>query len=186
MLNLLPREARSLTLRQTLSNENGSSGNQDHVRAAGHSGVQREESRVASHQFHHHGAVVGFGRGVQFVDRFRGGIERGVESEGDLRSADVVIDRFGNSHHRTALGFQFKRDAQRPVAADDQDRVEVKRVQGCHHFVRHIHDDCAAVWLDYFAGKRIAAAGRSEDGSAAGKNSAHVVGGERVDSARFR
>ena len=82
-------------------------GDQDHVGAAGEPGVERDPAGVAAHHLDHHHPVVGLGRGVQAVDRLGRDVQRGVEAEGDVGGAEVVVDRLRHPEHVDAvLGVQ--------------------------------------------------------------------------------
>ena len=66
------------------------------------------------------------GRGVQAVDRLGGDVERGVEPERDIGAAQVVVDRLGNSDHVHAVGVEPVRHAERVLAADRDEAVQVE------------------------------------------------------------
>ena len=87
-------------------------GDQDHVAAAGDPRVERDPAGVAAHHLDHHHPVVGLGRRVQAVDRLGRDLQRGVEAEGDVGGADVVVDRLRHPEHVDAvLGVQAVRRA---------------------------------------------------------------------------
>ncbi len=96
----------------------GNLGNQDHVRAARDSGVQRDPSGVPAHDFDDHHAAVRFRRGVQAVDRVGGDVQSGVEAEGDFRGGEVVVDGLGHAHNRNSQAREIARNGERAVAAD--------------------------------------------------------------------
>src|SRR6266481_2575194 len=73
----------------------GNFGDKDNVRAAGDSSVQGDPACVAAHDFDEHDAVMGFGGSVEAVDCLRGDDEGGVETEGDFRGIEVVVDGLG-------------------------------------------------------------------------------------------
>ena len=77
-------------------------GDQDHVGAAGEPGVERDPARVAAHHLDDHHAVVALGRRVQAVDRVGGDLHGGVEAEGHVGAAEVVVDRL--RHARAPAG----------------------------------------------------------------------------------
>ena len=66
---------------------------QDHVGATGEAGVQRDPAGVPAHHLDHQRAVVRLGGGVQPVDRLHRDVDRGVEAEGVVGRAEVVVDR---------------------------------------------------------------------------------------------
>ncbi len=70
------------------------------------------------------------GGGVQAVDRVAGDLHGGVEPERHVGAAEVVVDRLRHADHRQAvLGVQARRGAQRVLAADRDQPVEVERVE---------------------------------------------------------
>jgi 1,6-anhydro-N-acetylmuramate kinase len=81
---------------------------------------------MASHHFDDHHAVMRFRRRMQTVDGVRHDADCGVEAEGEVRAADIVVDGFGNADDRIiVLAPHVARRAQRAVAADDNKRIEL-------------------------------------------------------------
>ena len=52
-----------------------------------------------THDLDHDDAVMAVRRAVQAIDRLGGDTERGIETEGDVRHGDVVVDGFRQSDH---------------------------------------------------------------------------------------
>ena len=71
----------------------GPLGDQDHVGAAGEAGVEGDPAGVAAHHLDDQHPVVAVGGGVQAVDRLHRDVDRGVEAEGVVGGAEVVVDR---------------------------------------------------------------------------------------------
>ncbi len=103
MLNELPWRWRWCTFLQTASKAEGDLRDQDHIRPAGHAGMQGDETGIPPHQLQQHHPVVRFRGGVQLIQRVGGGSNRGIETKGAFRPADIVIDRLRHAHHRNAL-----------------------------------------------------------------------------------
>ena len=105
----------------------GDLGDEDHVGSAGDAAHHRDPAGVAAHHLDDHDAVVGFGRRVEAVDRL-GCDEHGrVEAERVVRAREVVVDRLRDSDHRQLmLCVQARRDAERVLAADRDERVELR------------------------------------------------------------
>ena len=76
------------------------------VGAAGEAGPHGDVARVAAHHLDDHHTVVRLGGGVQPVDRVAGDLHGGVEAEGELGRADVVVDRLGHADARDPVGLQ--------------------------------------------------------------------------------
>src|SRR5438876_5070402 len=72
-------------------------GNKNGVGAARHTTVRRDPSRVAAHHFDYHYAVMGLGCRMQTVNCVGNDRDGGVETEGEIRSVNVVVDGLGNS-----------------------------------------------------------------------------------------
>ena len=71
----------------------GALGDEDRVGAAGDPGVGRDPAGVAAHHLDDHHAVVGLGGRVQPVDRVGDDLDGGLEAEGHLGAAEIVVDR---------------------------------------------------------------------------------------------
>ncbi len=99
----MPRSTRSRTFATTASNLNGISGIRITSAPPAMPGMQGDEACIASHQFQDHDPVMCFGRGMQFVDGFRGGLDGGIKPKGHFGAADIVVDRLGNTNDRCTL-----------------------------------------------------------------------------------
>ena len=104
---------------------NGVLGDQDDVGAAGEPGVERDPAGVAAHHLDDQHPVVALGRGVQAVDRLHRDVDRGVEAEGVVGGAEVVVDRLRHADDvdpapRASAG----RDPERVLAADRDQPVD--------------------------------------------------------------
>jgi hypothetical protein len=97
---------------------------EDDVGAAGQAGVQRDPAGVPAHDLDDQRAVVRLGRGVQPVDGVDGDLDRGVEAEGVVGGAEVVVDRLRDADDVEASGGQLGRDAEGVLAADRDQRVD--------------------------------------------------------------
>ena len=137
--------------------------NQDHVGAAGDTGVQRDPPGVAAHHFHHHDAAMGLGGGVQTIDGVGGEADGGVEAEAAGGADDVVVDRLRHTDQRNALLVELVGDRQCAVAADADERIEV-------HLREHLHHPFGVVERAFGCDDRldewIAPVDGSEDGAA--------------------
>ena len=119
----LPLEA-ALDPRDDLVDVEGPLRHQDHVRAAGQAGVQRDPAGVPAHDLDDQRAVVRLGGGVQPVDRLGRDGDRGVEAERVVGGAEVVVDRLGHADDADAVVGQPLRDAEGVLAADRDQRVD--------------------------------------------------------------
>jgi hypothetical protein len=97
--------------------------------AAGHAGVHRDPAGVAAHHLADEHAVVRLGGRVQAVDRVGRNLHRGVEAERDLSGREVVVDRLRDSDDVHAGLRELVRDAERVVAPDGDERVDVVLLQ---------------------------------------------------------
>ena len=143
-------------IKWTLGDENG-------VGASGDAAVERDPSSVPAHDFHDHHAVVSFGGGVHAVDGFADDVARGIEAEGIVGSAEVVVDGFRHSHNVYALLVQFLRDGKCIVAADRNQGIDFVGRNGFYAAIE-------AVGTLGGIGTRSA-----QNGSPAGQNAAHRV-----------
>ena len=97
MENCLPRRARSIRCSAIDLGVVGDFRDEDHVAAAGDARVEREPAGLVSHDLDHHDAVVRMGRRVQPVDGLGRDVDRGVETEADVRLVEVVVDGLGQA-----------------------------------------------------------------------------------------
>jgi len=147
---------------------------EDDVRAAGESGVEGDPSGIAAHEFDDHDAVMGFGGGVDAVDGVGGDVDGGVKAEGDVRGREIVVNGLGDSDDVESLGGEIEPDLLGAVAADDDESVEADGLGVLDDLIGEVAHGLIAVIVDAI-GEGIAAIGGSEDGSAAGQDSADVV-----------
>ena len=123
---------------QTSSMSNGISGISTTLAPAGDAGVGGDPPAVAAHHLDHHHPVVALGRRVQAVDGVGGDLHGGVEPERHVGADDVVVDRLRHADDRQPLlGVELAGDAQRPVAADHDER---RRGRGRTIVRRHLVD----------------------------------------------
>ena len=158
-------------------NGEGDFGDENHVRPAGDARAEPDPAGVAPHDLHDHDAMVRLRGGVDLVDRVGGRAHGGVEAEGDLGGAEIVVDGLGHAHDLHALLKQFLGDGLRSVAADGDHRINAQFPRIGHHFIGDIELLFLAV-LYRFEFERAAAIGGAEDGAAAGQNAADLFKGE--------
>ncbi len=75
------------------------------------------------------------GGGVDAVDGLGGDHDCGVEAEGLVGAADVVVDGLGHAHAIHAVLAQKERDRLRIVAAQRDERVNLVGLENFLHFV---------------------------------------------------
>ena len=103
---------------------------QDHVGAAGEPGVEGDPAGVAAHHLDDQHPVVAVGGRVQAVDRLHRDVDRGVEAEGVVGGAEVVVDRLRHADDLDAvLVVEARRRAQRVLAADRDQPVDAGGLQ---------------------------------------------------------
>ena len=148
---------------------------EDHVRAAGQPGVQRDPAGVPAHHLHDQRPVVAFRRGVQPVDGLHGDVHGRVEAEGVVGGAEVVVDRLRHPDDRDPLLAQAGGHAERVLAADRDQRVHAEAGQV-------VLDPLDAVAAAAARALQRVGAGRPEDRAAARQDAAYRlhVQGHRV------
>ena len=128
------------------------------------------QPRVPAHHLDDHHAVVRLRGRVQAVDRLGRDRDGGVEAEGVVGRVQVVVDRLRNADDRKAvLGVEPRRDAERVLAADRDERVEPLVLEGREHLLD------AALELVRVRARR------AEDRAAAREDSGDVAAAERLD-----
>ncbi len=88
-----------------------------------HAAVQGDPPGMAAHDLNDQHPVMAFRGGVQPVNRLRGDVDRGVETEGVVRRGEVVVDSLGHSDHGQSLGVQLGGHPQGVLPADRDERV---------------------------------------------------------------
>src|SRR5258708_11720655 len=73
--------------------------------------------------------MVALGRGMQPVDRLHGDVDGGVEAEGEIRGAQVVVDGLRHADDLAARLAELVSDAEGVLAADRDERVNPEAVQ---------------------------------------------------------
>ena len=149
-------------------------GDKHDVRAARQSTFQSDPANVAPHHFDQHDAVMRLRRGVDLVDGFGSGVQRGIETEGHFGGAEVVVNGLGHANHRQATAMQIQSDLLRAVTAHHDERVQAQSTGVVEHALREIAHDFLPV-LGQLVLERIAAVGGTEDGSTPRQNAADAL-----------
>ncbi len=92
-------------------------------------GVQRDPAGVPAHHLDDQHPVVALGRGVQAVDGLGRDADRGVEAERVVGARQVVVDRLGHADDVHAQLVQLRRDPERVLPADRDQRVHPEVLQ---------------------------------------------------------
>jgi hypothetical protein len=112
--------------RADLVDVEGTLRDQDHVGAARDAGVQRDPSGVAAHHLADQDPVVALRRRVEAVDGLARDAEGGVEPEGDVGAAEVVVDRLRDAQDRGTVAVELVGGAERVLAADRDQAVDLE------------------------------------------------------------
>ena len=96
---------------------------QDDVGAAGEPGVEGDPAGVTAHHLDDQDPVVAVGRRVEAVDRLHRDVDRGVEAEGVVGRAEVVVDRLRDADDRDALLGVKSRGGPQGVLPADRDQA---------------------------------------------------------------
>ena len=111
---------------------------------------------------------------MQPVDRLGGDVDGGVKTEGHIRPADVVIDRFWNTHNVDPALVKLVGDVQRSIPPDKDNGVNIEKLDPLDELVGDIFNDFLAVLLR-LAFEWVPAAGSAQDRSAKRENAAHLT-----------
>ena len=101
---------------------------------------------------------------MEAVETLGGKGDGGVESKSDDRLVEVVVDRLRYADDTESLFLEHGGDAERAVAADGNERVELLPAKSAHQLVGTIDLDELAAPLDGEA-KGVADVGGPEDGA---------------------
>jgi hypothetical protein len=98
-------------------------GNQNGVRAARNPAIHGNPAGIAAHYFHHDHAVVRLGRRVNAINCARRYVNRRIESEGEVRTRQIVVNGFRNTHHLGALLEKLLRYRKGVISTDCHQRI---------------------------------------------------------------
>ena len=112
-----------------------------------------------------------FGRRVQPVERVAGRINGSIETERNVRTADVIVDSLGDAHDRNAFFIDLFGNAHRTVTANDDQRVEAEFVEISNHHVGDIGFDGFSAFSDRSIRERVGAVRCAQNRAAQMKNS---------------
>lgn len=156
---------------------------QDDVSPTRDSCVERDPSRVASHELDHHDAVMRRGGRVDTIERLSRDVDRGLESEGDVRAVEVVVDGFGDPDAVESLVRDFLCDGHGAVTPNDHQRVDFADFEVRHADIRQVLED--RVSLLVLPDRVVLGIGSvvgSDDRSALGEDVGDIVQIERSDA----
>src|ERR1700728_2451846 len=87
-------------------------GNKNVIRTAGNTAIAGDPAGMASHDFANQYAVVRLGCRVQSVDRLSHDVDRGVETECEICSVQVIVDSLRHTDNvETELFVHFGSDS---------------------------------------------------------------------------
>lgn len=95
------------------------------MRAAADACFQRDPPGVPAHHFENHDALVTAPGGHDAVERIDGDLHGGLKAEGVVGAFQIVVDGFGDAHHRNTQLVQVIADFQCAFATDHEQAVEV-------------------------------------------------------------
>ena len=124
MLKLVPGAAAAADGLGDFVNVVGNFRNQNHVRAARDAGAQSQPARPMPHDFSDNDAVMAVGGAVQTVNGFRGNVQRGGKTDGQVRHRHVVVNRLGERDDVEPGFLEPQRAFLRAAAAKTDQRVE--------------------------------------------------------------
>ena len=109
-----------------------------HIGPAGQSGLQGEPSGPMAHDLNHDHPVVAGGSGVNPVDRLGGDGEGGIETEGDIGSRHIIIDRLGKGDDLQARLLQAEGVFLSAASPQADQGVQVVALVGVYHRAGHV------------------------------------------------
>src|SRR5579862_6896547 len=111
--------SRLLKLGADLSKRVGNFGYEDCLGTAGQRGLDCDKAVPASHDFDDEHAIMRICSVPHLVNCLNSRVDRRIESNRKVRSADLVVDRARNSHHgKTELLMEFESAGERSIPAD--------------------------------------------------------------------
>ena len=99
-------------------------GNQNHITATSHTGVQRNPSGFMPHHFYHHHPLVRTGGRVQPVYGIRSNTDGRVKAERKISPPNIIINGFRYGNYIQAHGSQLSSRFLRTVTADTDNTIQ--------------------------------------------------------------
>ena len=99
-------------------------GNQNHITATSHTGVQRNPSGFMPHHFYYHHPLVRTGGGVQPVYGIRSNTDGRIKTERKIGPPNIIINGFRYGNYIQAHGSQLSSRLLRTVTADTDNTVQ--------------------------------------------------------------
>ena len=106
----------------------------DDLGSAGNRSPDRQIAAPVAHHFHDGTTMMRAGGIAQFIHRFHDGIQRRVKADRKIGARNIVVDRSRQTDTVNAQFRQRHRAAIRTVAADHDDRVDLRVLQRLHRF----------------------------------------------------
>ena len=88
--------------------------------------MQCDPAGVPPHHFHHNGALVARGCGMQTIERVHHRCYGRIETEGHGRRFKIVVDRFRNADAIDSSLLQLQSGRHRPIASDNDKRLDAR------------------------------------------------------------
>ena len=156
---------------------------QNNVRPARDPGVEGDPPRVAAHELDDHHAVVTRGRRMHPIKSFGSNMDGSLESEGDVRAVEIVVDGFGDADAVEALVSDLFGDGHGAVAADDNEGLDFSDVEVRDTHIGEVFKNRVAIFV--FADREVGGVGSvvgPDDGAAHGEDIGDIIQGKRADS----
>ena len=151
---------------------------EDDVRTACDTGVQRKPANLMAHDFNDEDAAVGGSCGVNVIDALGRNVQSAVETEGHIRSVEIVVDGLGKGDDIEAFLSQKVCSLGGAVAAAHDQAVELQFVVSLLHGL----DLVQSVFIGIADGLERASAG-SEHCTAAGQNALEITAVQNTEFA---
>ncbi len=135
---------------------------------------------ISPHHFQIHHAVVAFGSRVQFVERFGGGIHRGIKSKSVFRAGDIIVYRFGNSDHGNSFFHENAGELQASIAAHNDQSIQAESAVIFQQLAWAVLHFNLSSFITRFERKRITTIAGSENCAAALHNTFDIFEAQRA------
>lgn len=120
---------------------------QDDVRSARDPCVERDPSRVASHELDNHDTMVTRGCRVNAIERFCCDMDSGLESECDVCAVEIVVDGLWDPDAVESLVGDLFRDGHGAIASDDDQCIDFADLKVRHADIGEIFEDCVPLLI---------------------------------------
>src|SRR5678816_2648961 len=148
-------------------------GNENHIGRRSEPCVERNESSVSPHHFHHDHSVVALCSCMQLVECFDCSVDGSVEAESRNGATHIIVDCLRHSDNFKATPHELQCNPQRSVSSDRNERIDAKLLHVLDELVGTVLFNDRSIFTAYGETQRISSVCRTQDCAAKVCDAAH-------------